>query len=224
MAICLGKSLVEQNGWDPKDCMNRFVRWRDEGYASCTGRCFDIGFTTSNALDRYLLSGDPYAGSIAADTSGNGGIMRLAPAVIAHAGHPEAARAAAVAQSRTTHASDDCLRYADNLAAVLLLGDVSSAKDALDPATSEDAVKSSGYVRHTYEAAVWCVANTSDFREAVLKAANLGDDADTVGAVTGQIAGRIYGESQIPATWLDRLAWREELTTLADELYAMGLS
>ena len=60
--------------------------------------------------------------------------------------------------------------------------------------TPREEVQNSGYVRHTYEAAWWCVQNTSSFEEAVIEAVNLGGDADTIGAVTGQIAGRIYGE------------------------------
>lgn len=224
MAICLAESLVNRAAWHAQDCMNRFVNWRDLGYASCTGTCFDIGVTTSAALDRYLASKDPYAGSRAPDSSGNGGIMRLAPAVIACATNPEAAIDCAVNQSRTTHASDECLLFARHLAALLISGDVANAEAALDPATPEDDIKSSGYVRHTYEAAVWCVANASRFEDAVLAAANLGDDADTVAAVTGQIAGRVHGLSGIPERWLEKLAWREDLLALADKLFALRLS
>ena len=64
MALCLADSLIAKRGWDPGDCMNRFVDWRDGGVNSVTGSCFDIGNTTSNALDRYLRDGDAYAGSI----------------------------------------------------------------------------------------------------------------------------------------------------------------
>ncbi|MEO1491055.1 MAG: ADP-ribosylglycohydrolase family protein [Pseudomonadota bacterium] len=219
MAICLGESLVARAAWDPADCMNRFVNWHDHGYASCTGKCFDIGITTSAALTRYLATGDPYAGSTDPDTSGNGGIMRLAPAVVAHAGSPDGA----IDQSRTTHASAECLDFAKNMARLLLSGDLHSAEAALPPATPESEIRSSGYVRHTYEAAVWCVANTGTFETAVLKAANLGDDADTVAAVTGQIAGRIHGLAGIPGPWLDRVAWRDELLSLSDKLFALEL-
>ncbi|MGC2412166.1 MAG: ADP-ribosylglycohydrolase family protein [Stellaceae bacterium] len=73
------------------------------------------------------------------------------------------------------------------------------------------AISSSGYVVHTLEAALWCVDQVGDFAEAVLLAANLADDADTVAAVTGQIAGALWGRSDIPPHWLDRLAWGEEI-------------
>lgn len=224
MAICLAESLVTRGAWDPVDCMNRFVNWRDHGYASCTGKCFDIGITTSAALNRYLATGDPYAGSSDPDTSGNGAIMRLAPAVVAHASAPEAAVACAIEQGRTTHASEECDIYAGHMARLLISGDLSMAPAALPKETPDAEISSSGYVRHTYEAAVWCVANTNTFEAAILKAANLGDDADTVAAVTGQIAGRIYGMFGIPDRWLDRVAWRDELVVLADRLYALQLS
>jgi ADP-ribosyl-[dinitrogen reductase] hydrolase len=68
------------------------------------------------------------------------------------------------------------------------------------------------------EAAMWSFAKTDDFEQAILMAANLGDDADTTAAVCGQIAGAFYGESRIPTRWLERLAMRAEITRLAEKL------
>ncbi|TXN72804.1 ADP-ribosylglycohydrolase family protein [Methylobacterium sp. WL8] len=79
-------------------------------------------------------------------------------------------------------------------------------------------IRSSGYVLHTLEAALWAVGTTTTFEEAVTLAVNLADDADTVGAVTGQLAGALYGASAIPERWLHPLAWRERITQLADAL------
>ena len=64
-----------------------------------------------------------------------------------------------------------------------------------------------GYIRYTLEAAIWCVCHTDNFDDAVLLAANLGGDADTVAAVAGQIAGAIYGASGIRPAWRERIAW-----------------
>lgn len=69
----------------------------------------------------------------------------------------------------------------------------------------------SGYVVKSLEAALWAFHDAEDFREAVLQAVNLGDDADTTGAVCGQLAGACWGESGIPAEWLDGLARRDML-------------
>ena len=79
-------------------------------------------------------------------------------------------------------------------------------------------IRSSGYVVHTLEAALWSVARTGDFRNAVLLAANLADDADTVAAVTGQLAGALYGLSGIPDRWLDRVAWKDRLLQAGQQL------
>jgi ADP-ribosyl-[dinitrogen reductase] hydrolase len=82
-----------------------------------------------------------------------------------------------------------------------------------------DAIRGSGYVVHTLQAALWAVARTTSYRSAVLLAANLGEDADTTAAVAGQLAGAIYGLSGLPPEWLERLAWRERITKMADRLF-----
>ena len=82
-------------------------------------------------------------------------------------------------------------------------------------------IRSSGYVVHSFEAALWCVGQGGDFREAILRAANLGDDADTTAAITGQLIGALVGETGIPVEWLDRLAWRERIKCVADRLVSL---
>ncbi len=79
----------------------------------------------------------------------------------------------------------------------------------------EEEVRSTGYVVDTLEAAFWCLARTDAFREAVLTAVNLGGDTDTVGAVTGGLAGVAYGEEAIPRPWIDVLARAREIRELA---------
>ena len=81
-------------------------------------------------------------------------------------------------------------------------------------------IRGTGYVVESLEAALWCFAQTDTFEAAILKAANLGDDADTTAAICGQVAGAFYGESGIPQKWLDKLVMREEITMLADRLFA----
>ncbi len=77
MALCLAASLIEQSAFDPKDQIDRYLRWRDDGYMSSNGRCFDIGETVKDALNRYISTGNPLAGSTALRSAGNGSIMRL---------------------------------------------------------------------------------------------------------------------------------------------------
>ncbi len=74
----------------------------------------------------------------------------------------------------------------------------------------------------TFEAALWAFAPMDGFARTLLRAVNLGDDADTVGAVAGQIAGAHYGLSAIPTEWLDVLAWRDDLIDLGRRLYTVS--
>jgi ADP-ribosylglycohydrolase len=83
---------------------------------------------------------------------------------------------------------------------------------------SEEEIYSEGYVINTLEASLWCILHTSSYREAVLKAVNLGKDTDTTAAVTGGIAGLLYGWETIPGEWLEVLAKREDIIELAGRL------
>lgn len=243
MALCLATSLVEKRGFDALDQMQRYLRWREEGYLSSIGRCFDIGNATSGALSRFKHSGDPYSGSDDPHSAGNGSIMRLAPVPMFFAGDPQAAVANAVESSRTTHAAQECLD-ACRLFAAILLGALAGADKAtvlfgphtvlaegaaLGPklqAIAEGAYRNkaaeqihgSGYVVDSLEAALWSFWRTNNFRDAILTAVNLGDDADTTAAVCGQIAGAFYGESGIPGHWRKQLVMVQEIRTLADQL------
>jgi len=84
----------------------------------------------------------------------------------------------------------------------------------------QDEISSSGYAIHTLEAALWCILNTDNYKDAVLKAVNLGDDSDTTGAVTGGLAGLLYGWDTIPPSWLDMLARKDAINSLAARLSA----
>lgn len=79
----------------------------------------------------------------------------------------------------------------------------------------EKDIRSSGFVIDTLEAAFWCFLTTANYKDAVLKAVNLGDDTDTTGAVTGALAGLAYGLDSIPQEWLNQLAAYEEVRRIA---------
>ena len=237
MALALAESLADCGALDVRDLMDRFVRWMRKGEYSCTGHCFDIGNTTRAALTRYERTGDPLAGSTDPHSAGNGSLMRLSPVALRYWDDREMLDAAAAEQSRTTHGAETAVDACRGFAA--LLADAISGKakaDLLAPRSFDGTpeisrilagawrgkkrkeISSSGYVASTLEAALWSVARTSDFRGAVLLAANLADDADTVAAVTGQLAGALYGLGGIPADWLGRVAWKDRLLDVADRL------
>jgi ADP-ribosylglycohydrolase len=81
-------------------------------------------------------------------------------------------------------------------------------------ATSEDEIKSSGYVVAAFEAALWCLVNTNGYADCELKAVNLGDDTDTVAAISGGLAGLYYGYDAIPDEWLGEIAKRDWIEDL----------
>jgi ADP-ribosyl-[dinitrogen reductase] hydrolase len=238
MALCLAESLLAKSTVDQLDLMTRLRGWLERGENTVPGRCFDIGGTTRTAIDRFVADGNPSAGSDAPDAAGNGSLVRLAPLAIFYAEDASEARLMARKQSRATHAAQECLD-----ACALF---VSQLVDALTGADKEAAtgqrvmsltanllfisggdwktktreqIHSSGYVVHTLEAAIWSVWRTGNFRDAVLTAANLGDDADSVGAAAGQMAGALYGASAIPKEWLAKLAWRDKIEALANALF-----
>lgn len=83
-------------------------------------------------------------------------------------------------------------------------------------ALPEKAIRSSGYVVDTLQAALWCLITTDSYSQCVLKAVNLGDDTDTVGAVAGGLAGILYGAESIPEGWLKVLAKKEKILRLCE--------
>lgn len=89
---------------------------------------------------------------------------------------------------------------------------------------SEDKIQSTGYVLHTLEASIWCLLTTDNYKDAVLKAVNLGDDTDTTGAVTGGLAGLLYGFDNIPENWMTQIARFEDIENLAERLKAKNTS
>jgi ADP-ribosyl-[dinitrogen reductase] hydrolase len=241
MALCLATSLIERRGFDPIDQLERYVRWWREGYLSSTGTCFDIGGTVRSALTRFLQTREPYPGSTDPHMAGNGSIMRLAPVVLYYAQQPEQAIHFSVESSRITHGAAeaiDACRYFASLMLAALNGkskeEVLRHKNApFAPKIAAIAagsfkrkqppeIRGTGYVVDSLEATLWAFYHSRDFREGALLAVNLGDDADTTGAVYGQLAGAFYGEENIPAAWRDTIAQRELIVELAEKLFTQG--
>jgi ADP-ribosylglycohydrolase len=176
--------------------------------------------------------------------------MRLAPAVLGFATDPATAIRFAGDSSRTTHASPECVdacRYFAGLIVGALQGRPKGEllspmfspvpglwdREPLAPKVAEIAggsfarmsppqIRGSGYVIHTLEAALWAFHSTDSFRDGALAVVNLGEDADTTGAVFGQIAGAYYGEAGIPADWREKLAMRELIEQRAAELLELA--
>jgi len=238
MALCLAESLLNKNGFDAADQMGRYLNWWQWGYLSSTGECFDIGMTVSDALNRYQQTGEPFAGSTDPYSAGNGSLMRLVPVVLHYFPDHERIRVFSAHSSRTTHGASEaiecCELFAELIGSALQGAPKAdllrvSAMALREPKVaaiargeyidkSERAIRGSGYCVASLEAALWCFHHTDSFEAAILKAANLGDDADTTAAIVGQLAGAFYGVQAIPSSWLQRLHMREDIEAYADRL------
>jgi ADP-ribosyl-[dinitrogen reductase] hydrolase len=83
-------------------------------------------------------------------------------------------------------------------------------------------IRGTGYVVDSLEAALWAFDRSNSFREGALLAVNLGDDADTTGAIYGQIAGAFYGAKQIPQEWRAKLTMHDFMQEQADQLLSIA--
>lgn len=244
MALCLAESLLTK-GFDAHDQMTRYLNWWQWGYLSSTGQCFDIGMTVGSALREFQVSGNPFSGSPDSRAAGNGALMRLAPVVLF--AHPDIEKVLHFSgeSSRTTHGAAEAIESSRAFALLLhallngvakyaLLESVASftstepkVREILAGAfldKDEKHIRGSGYCIESLEAALWCFLHTDSFESAVLRAVNLGDDADTTGAIVGQLAGAHYGVEGIPGGWLEKLAMREDIDGMARGLFARAVA
>jgi ADP-ribosyl-[dinitrogen reductase] hydrolase len=241
MSCCIAHSIVATGRFDAEDIASRFVAW----YRSNPP---DIGNTTRHALAQ-LDAGVPWeeAGwkthlAMRPRDASNGSVMRAAPVALFARSDAIANKAFSADSSRITHANPLCVAscVALNAAIASLLNDpLQDPVDAAFGATDNSQVRASlstvgqqtaesldagGFVLATLQSALWAVTVHGNLEDAVIAAVNLGDDADTTGAVAGALAGARWGMAQIPARWLDVLDRREELISLADDLLEVSLS
>jgi ADP-ribosyl-[dinitrogen reductase] hydrolase len=241
MALCLAASLLETGRFDALDQMKRYRSWKDAGYFSSIGRCFDIGNTVLQALSRFEKTSEAFSGPTASFTAGNGSIMRLAPVPMFFWPDRTSAVEYSGLSSRTTHGCVECVEACCLFGSMLFkalegqpkesvlfdhseLGRFSPNIQTIASGAYRSKLKTqicgSGYVVQSLEAALWSFFTTESLEQAVLAAVNLGDDADTTGAVCGQIAGAFYGASAIPPRWLERLVMADVIRNMADRLFA----
>lgn len=239
MALCIARSIAERERFDPADVAARFLGW----YRSDPP---DIGNTTRRSLE-YLAAGMAWdeAGlrthhDLRPRDASNGSLMRCAPvALYARRDATGNARHSADS-SRITHANpaavDACVAFnaavavlledpnADFMAAALAAAREPEVRAALQEARSADPERldAGGHVISTLRAACWAVLAHAGFEEAVVAAVNLGQDADTTGAVAGALAGARWGVDSIPSRWRAALLGHDELLSLADRLLELS--
>ena len=242
MALCLAESLLETNGFDPRDQVERYRRWQQQGHLSATGQCLGITAGTAKALAQAQWRRQLFSGSHDPNQLDPEVLSRVAPAVLFYFSNPLDAVTFASEQSRTTCQAPGAIEACKLLATWLIQALTGKSKTALleppaellDVAALRSGVASiatgaasseprAGTVVEVLDAAVWAFRSTDNFRDGALRCANLGANSDVATAVYGQLAGAHYGIGAIPATWRASLAGRELIEGFADRLLAHAM-
>lgn len=242
MAIATMASIVNKNGIDYKDIIEEFIQWWRNGKYTQYKECFDIGITTSSALHNYESGRSSIysCGETDEGSNGNGSLMRILPLAFI----PDIDYETVEMISGLTHAHERskiaCVFYIE-IAKSMLENDL-SIREHIDLAGEKirnhykdsqelihfkrifdddlDEVNSRGYVIYTFESVIHCLEKTDNFKDAVLKAVNLGEDTDTVGAICGGLAGIYYGFESIPVDWLAEIYKLDEVIELCEKFEA----
>ena len=224
LALCSAESLVERKNFDPHDHLIRFLRWYREGYMSTRPQSFGVGLVTASALMRFESTHEDFCGPTGEKTAENGSLMRIAPVPLFYANQLLRAIRAAKDASRITHGAPDAVEVCQQMAALIVDCVKGYSKKEIfgqyPHIHAPPDINRSNYgdAKIALHAALWAFAATNDFKDGLLKAVNLGWDADTMGAVYGQLAGAYYGESGIPDTWRKTIMKRDFIIGLADAL------
>ncbi len=243
-ALCIARSVVELGRFDADDIMRRFVEWYRAGGLG-------IGRTTYYALDA-ASKGMSWreASGLAHErmrglSAGNGTIMRCAPVALYRFADEEALVEESLAVSKLTHwdalGGEAAVALNMIIARFLAgegdrdaaLGEVALTMDAREPrvaarlreaasSTRADIRADSAFALDTLQAAVWAFVETKTLETCIVRAANLGGDADTIAAVAGALGGAFYGEKGLPVRWRRNLIACDEIASLADRLAELG--
>jgi ADP-ribosyl-[dinitrogen reductase] hydrolase len=242
LAMCLAESLVECEDFDPADQLVRYARWFAKGHWSSRPHAFDVGKTTEAAITAFLATGELHGAPDDPGSAGNGSIMRLAPVALRYYPSLDDVVRFAAESSRTTHRAAECVdacrvlgfalckllagadraTFLDGAAAVAQTPRLARIAAGSFLRKPRSRISSSGYCVHSLEAALWCFCRSDSFEEALLLAANLGNDADTVSAITGQLAGAHHGVRAIPPGWLATLHRKQDIAFLANCLLQLA--
>lgn len=239
LALCIARSLVEREAFDGQDIAERFREWYESGP-------FDVGLMTADALRAYDRGAswrdagrEVWQDRPEGQNAGNGSVMRCAPYAIAFADDPDALVRVSKRSSAITHYDPRCT-YGCAILNCTIAGYLRGADAPLDTALErlqggapdelvetlrlvpdmidEARLETTGYVVHTVQTALYDALTADTAEDAITTAVNRGGDTDTVGAVTGALAGARFGAGALPERWLETIDYRDDLTLLGRAL------
>ena len=218
MALCIMESAVSCKGYDLEDIADNFISWYDEGYCSSLDHAFDVGMATATGImglkqNRFRNGSE--------NSQGNGSIMRFAPSLLLNGNTPDNRIIHEI--NDLTHDSCRVRATADLMAEICrehLRGEKTIHRSEY---TFREEVDNSGWAVSTLQAALWAFQTADSFEKALILAVNLGGDADSIGAVCGQISGAYYGYRAIPGRWLEAIKDQARLDKLIDDFTAVCL-
>ena len=248
MTIATMASIVNKNEIDYDDIMKEFQSWIETGKYTQYSNTFDYGITTARGIQNYKMGIDAIeCGGTGERDNGNGSLMRILPLAfipdidyetienisgLTH-GHLRSKIACVfyieIAKSMLENnlTIDEHIKLAGNKIKEHYKdsGELHHFKRIFnDELNDEDSISSKGYVITTFESVIYSLKNTDNFRDAVLKAVNLGRDTDTVGAICGGLAGIFYGFDSIPVDWIEEIPKISKVFELCEkyEVYCDG--
>ncbi|MFC7249309.1 ADP-ribosylglycohydrolase family protein [Halomicroarcula sp. GCM10025324] len=239
LALCIARSLAEQAAFDGEDIADRFAEWYDDGP-------FDVGLMTADAISEYKTGTswrdagrEVWQRRAEGSNAGNGSIMRCAPHAIAFADESDTLERVSKQSSAITHHDPRC-QYGCVLLNHTIAGYLNGTDDPVTDAIAridgaapdelvetirlvpdvvdENQLENTGYVVHTLQTSLYEALTADNAAEAITASVNRGGDTDTLGAVTGAIAGARFGADALPDQWLDTLEYRDDLELLAQAL------
>ncbi|HUI62614.1 MAG TPA: ADP-ribosylglycohydrolase family protein [Steroidobacteraceae bacterium] len=226
MTLCLAESLLECDGFDARDQVERYSLWQQEGYLSSTGQCVGITASVTRALAVSRWRRQVFAGSHDPDQLDPEPLSRVAAVALFYFATLEAELNQAAEAARTTCQAPGVLEACRQLARALQAGLSGQGKDrilaGIEP-IKEHARLANTTAPAALAAACWAFRSTGNFRDAVLRAANVGGNSDVVASVCGQLAGSYYGVSAIPLAWRNSLIHKDLIEGFADRLLAHAL-
>ncbi len=247
MALLLAESLLEREGFDAHDQVQRYARWQREGHGSATGQCVGISANVARALATAQYKRQPFAGSHDPEQLDKDPLSRVAPAVMYFFADAQAAVAKAAEAARLTAQAPlvlDCVRLMAAMVHAALSGrdkpavlhpprdlwmatntrpEVLGLYEGSYGRRQPPEITGGGGVLQALEAALWAFHGSETFREGALMAANLGRDSDVVAAAYGQLAGAYHGVSAIPGIWRNSLIKQEVVIDSSDRLLTHAL-